>query len=464
MIGATAILVLVLAQVTSPPGPAPPAANPAQGPLFGGVPTGTATPGPLPLSLSDAIERALRHNLALVLAEQGVRSARGTHQEALGDVLPHVSGRLLASRQKINLEAFGFSGFPGIEDPVIGPYNVFDYRLLLTEDFDWKGLQKTRAESRRADAARWSYQDTRELVVLVTGNLYLRALADRSRIDEVQAQLATARALHEQARDRKAAGLVPAIDVLRAEVEVRSREQRLIEAETRFARSTLDLARAIGLPLGQEVQLTDAMPSPETPPLTVEQAVSLAFENRADWKAAQARISAAEASRRSALGEGLPGLRLDADYGAIGATFGDARTTYTLAGALRVPLFQGGRVAGKVLAADALLQSARFALEDLRGRIDYDVRVAALELKAAADSHAVAEQARELAREQLGQAQDRFAAGVANNLDVVQAQQAVATAEEDLISTVYDLNLARATLGRAVGLAEQGFRQLVRGQ
>jgi outer membrane protein TolC len=459
MIGLAAFLLLLAPQATGPaPGPGP------QSPLFGGVPTGTATPGPLPLSLADAIDRGLRGNLALVLAEQGVRSARGSRLEAFGDVLPHVSGRLSAVRQKLSLEAFGFSGFPGIDSPVVGPFNVFDSRVLLTEELDLKRLYKARAEDQRVEAARWTYQDTRELVVLVSGNLYLRTLAEQSRAEAARAEAETARALHQLALDRKSAGVVPGVDVLRAEVELRSREQRVIEADTRLARAKLDLARAIGLPLGQEIQLTDAMPSPVVPPLTLEQTMEMAFARRSDWKAAQARVRAAEASRRSALGEALPGLTLDADYGAIGQTYGGARNTYTLAGALRVPLFQGGLVAGKVLAADAALQSARAGVEDLRGRIDYDVRVAGLELKAAADRQAVAESSRALAREQLRQAQDRFAAGVANNVDVVLAQEAVARAEEDWISTVYDFNLARATLGRAVGLVEDAFRQLVRGQ
>ena len=442
---------------------APVAAGP-QGPLFGGVPTGTATAEPLALSLSDAIQRALEHNLALILAEQGVRSARGARGEALGEVLPHLTGRLSGVRQKLSLEAFGFSNFPGIDNPVVGPFNVFDSRLYLSEDLDVKGLAKARAEAHRVDAARWAYQDTRELVVLVAGNLYLKALSDQSRIDESRAELETARALHQLAVDRKAAGVVPGIDVLRAEVELRSREQRLIAAETRLARSKLDLARVAGLPLGQEMRLTDAMPSPTPPPLVLEDALRMAFTNRADFRAAEARVRAAEAARLSALGEALPGLSLDADYGAIGQTLGGARNTYTLGAALRVPLFQGGKVAGKVLAADATLQSARAGVEDVRGRIDYDVRTAALEVKAASDQHAVAESARALAREQLRQAQDRFTAGVTNNVDVVLAQQAVAGAEEDVLSSVYDLNLARAALGRAVGLAEEGFRQLVRGQ
>ena len=463
MIGPLVFSLLLAPQASSS---TPPGANlqGPQGPLFGGVPTGTATPGPLPLSLSDAIDRGLRGNLALVLAEQGVRSARGGRLEALGDVLPHLSGRLSAVRQKLSLEAFGFSGFPGIDSPVVGPFNVFDSRVLLTEELDLKGLYKARAEGQRVEAARWTYQDTRELVVLVSGNLYLRTLAEQSRVEEARAQTETARALHQLAVDRKAAGVVPGVDVLRAEVELRSREQRVIEAETRLARAKLDLARAIGLPLGQEIQLTDAMPSPVVPPLTLDQSLEMAFAQRSDWKAAQARVQAAEASRRSAQGEALPGVTLGADYGAIGQTYADARSTYTLAGAVRVPIFQGGLVAGKVLAADAALQSARANLEDLRGRIDYDVRVAGLELKSAADRHAVARSAQALAREQLRQAQDRFAAGVANNVDVILAQEAVAGAEEDVISSVYDLNLARASLGRALGLVEEAFRQLVRGQ
>ena len=453
-------LLLLAPQVVTPTVPAASNTNPA----FGGVPTGTATPGPLPLSLADAIDRALQSNLALVLADQGVRNARGLRLEALGDVLPHLNGRMSAVREKINLEAFGFTGFPGIPSVIVGPFNVYDSRVYVSDTLDLKGLYKVEAEGHRVQAARWTYQDARQVAVLVAANLYLRALSDQSRIETRRAELETARALRQRAADRKAAGTAPGIDVLRADVEMSSREQRVIAAENQFERSKLDLARAIGLPLGQQLQLSDPMPTLNLPVLTPEEALARAYANRADWKAAQARVEAAEASRRSALGEALPGLSLDADYGAIGATFGGARSTYTLGAALRVPLFQGGRVAGKVLQADATLQSARATLEDLRGRVDYDVRVALLDLESARKRRAVAETALGLAREQLQQAQDRFDAGVANNIDVVQAQQAVATAEEDLIASTYEVNLGWAFLGRALGMAEQGFRQFIRGE
>src|SRR5262249_49645630 len=149
-----------------------------------------------------------------------------------------------------------------------------------------------------------------------------------------------------------------------------------IVAQNRLARAKLDLARAIGLPLGQEFRLSDPMPRADMPLPAVQEALSRAYENRSDWKSAQARVRSAEASRSSAWGETLPKVELNADYGAIGQSLGGARATYTLGATLRVPLFEGGKTVGKVIEADAALQAERLRLEDLRGRIDYEVRTA----------------------------------------------------------------------------------------
>src|SRR5262249_7510589 len=157
-------------------------------------------------------------------------------------------------------------------------------------------------------------------------------------------------------------------------------------------------------------------------------------------------------------------VELKADYGAIGQSLGGARATYTLGATLRVPLFEGGKTVGKVIEADAALQAERLRLEDLRGRIDYEVRTALLDLAAAGERVSVAERALALAREQLRRSQDRFEAGVANNIDVVQAQETLAEATETRIAAIYDQNLARAALARALGLAETAFQQLVRGE
>jgi outer membrane protein TolC len=440
------------------------AAPQARAPLFGGVPTGMATAEVLPLSLTDAIERGLAHNLALLLATDSVQAARGARLEALSEVLPHLDGHLSATRQKINLEAFGFTGLPGIP-LLVGPFNVVDARIGVSERlFDFEALQKERAESERTDAARYAEKDTRDLVVLACGSLYLRALADSSRIDAARAQLQTAEALEQLASDRKQSGLVPAVDLLRAQVQVKARRQQLIVAENRFAVSKLQLARMIGLPLGQEFRLTDAFGDHPLSVPALEAALAQAYANRADWQAVQAQVRAAEAARRSAWGAALPALDVNADYGAIGASFSDAHATYTLGATLKVPLFEGGKVKSKLLKADADLSMRRAQAEDLRGRIDFDVRTAVLDLTAAIERTEVARSGLELAGEQLHQAQDRFAAGVATNVDVVQAQEAVAAAAESAIASLYDAGLARAETLRALGIAEHAYKELVRGE
>ena len=451
----------------SPQSPLPPPNPGDERPVYGGVPAGTPTGDVLDLTLADAIDRGLQRNLALLLGEQRIRAARGARWEALSELLPNVSFKLSETRQKVNLAAFGFtsiSGFPDIP-PLVGPFDVFDARAQLTDTlFAFNSYEKVRAEQARIDAARLSLQDSRDVVVLISGALYLRAVAEESRIDAARAQLQTARALFELAQDRKKAGLVPSVDVLRADVERARREQETISAEVRLEKAKLALARAIGLPLGQRFRLADRVPYSPARIRPLDEALQTAYENRSDWKAAEARLRAAERARRSARGEWLPSLDVWGDYGALGQTVGSARTTYTLGAAIRVPLFNGGKTIGKVLEAEATLATERAALEDLRARVRYEVESASLDLKAAQDRVTVAERAMLLAKEELTQAQDRFRAGVANNIDVVQAQESVAGATESYIASLYDHNVAKATMGRALGIAAATYKQVLQGE
>lgn len=434
--------------------------------LAGGVPSGAPVPEVLDLTLSDAIARGLRNNLGLLLGDQRVRSAQGAEKEALAELLPHLNFYVSETRQKLSLEAFGFTrlaALPGL-NTIVGPFNVFDTRLQLTETlFDFGSYDKVRAERSRTDAARRSYQDLRDAVVLLSANLYMRAAAEQSRIDAARAQLDTAQALHELALDRKRAGLVPAVDVLRADVQRAAREQQAIAAETRFLKAKLVLARAIGLPIGQQYRLADRVAYSPGPTISLEDALRSAYASRSDWKAAEARVRAAEAARRSASGERLPSLEVWGDYGLIGATPGGSRDTFTIGAAIRFPFFDGGRTAGKVTQAEAVLQAETAMREDLRARIHYEVESASLDLRATEQRVAVAERAVGLAREELTQARDRFQAGVGTNIEVVEAQESVAAATESYIASVYEHNVAKAALARALGTAESSYQDLLRG-
>jgi Outer membrane protein len=248
---------------------------------------------------------------------------------------------------------------------------------------------------------------------------------------------------------------VAGIDVLRAQVQMQAQQQRVIFYRNEFEKQKLDLARAIGLATGQEFRIVEKLPETPPPPLTLEQALAEAYRGRADYQAALAAVRSAELSRKAAQSQRYPEVTFDADYGAIGRRPTQSHGTFSVAGTLAVPVFDGGRISADVLQADALLAQRRAEADDLRGVIYYQVRTACLDLSAAADQVAVARSSVQLAATQLTQAQDRFSAGVANNIEVVQAQEAVATADENYIASLYQYNLAKASLARALGGAEK---------
>ena len=443
---------LILAAGAIPASAQSEAGLPAQSPYRGSVPQGTATAEPLRLTLKDTVDRALQFNLGLLLQQEALQSAHGARWRALSDLLPKVSGNVSERRQVINLEAFGFPA----PDPIVGPFNVFDARVGLSQPVvDLRALHDARAASYLERAAASGVRSARELVVLVSVNLYLEAVTAASRIDVVGAQQETAAALLAQARDLKASGLVAGIDVLRADVAVQMLRQRRVAADNEAAKAKLRLARAIGLPPGQAVVLADKVPYEPLAAVSLEQALLDAFAHRPDYLAAQDRLAAAESGARSANAELLPTLRLDADYGTIGQSVDGAHPTYAVAATLRVPIFEGGKAKASRLEAQALLRQRRAEVDDLRGRIDLEVRESMLDVAAAAQELEAADATVALATQTLAQARDRFSAGVTDNLEVTQAQESLARAADSRLDVLYRHNVSKAALALAVGSAEQ---------
>jgi outer membrane protein TolC len=307
------------------------------------------------------------------------------------------------------------------------------------------------------------FRSARDYVIHVAGILYVQALAASARAEAATTQQETARALHQQALDLKEGGIIAGIDVLRAEVQLSSQTQRSTIAANEFEKAKLQLARVIGLPLGQAFELDPALPNLPTNDMSVDAAVAVAYQTRPDYKAALERVSAAEASRRSIVGDALPSVRVDANYGEIGLSPADARATFALSGVVNVPIFQGGRVRGRLMEADADIRNRRAEADDLKAAIYYEVRAAFLDLDATSRQLALAGRTRDLANQQMTQARDRFAAGVGSNIEVVQAQDAVAVATEQFIAAQYGYDLAKGALVRGTGTSEDLLRQLLGG-
>jgi outer membrane protein TolC len=440
----------------------------SQNPVFGSVAESKPTAGILPLTFREAIERALRHNLAALLSEYNTTAARGEKWKQLSELLPNVNASVQEVALKQSLEAQGLRGqiAPGVTFPrAIGPFSYFDARASATQKLlDWKAIQQYRASTHSETVAQLNLKDARELVVLATGNVYLQAIAEAARVETAQAQVETADALFKKAGAQLQAGVIPAIDSLRAQVQFQTRRQQLIAARNEFAKQKLSLARVVGLAPGQEFELADKTPYVPFPIPDLQISLQRAYSLRSDYKAAQERLFAAQLEHSAAVAGYFPTVGVAADYGEIGPAPGSVLPTFRVAGTLNVPIFQGGRVHSDVLKADAALRQTQAQLADLRGQIDQDVRNALLDLQSSTEQVEVAQSSVNLAEDALGQSRDRFFAGVTDNLEVVQAQEAAATAHEELISSLYLHNLAKVSFARAIGRAEEGVLEYLKGK
>ena len=349
--------------------------------VFGSVTQGNAVPGTISLSITDAIDRALKYNLGSAIAEQDSRVAAAERLRSLSELLPKINATVSETYQQIDLAAFGFTSFPGVPS-VVGPFTVSDVRVHYSQPaLDMKLVHDFRANSERLTASNLAQQDVREFVVLVTTDLYLEAVAGASRVDAAQAQLKTAQAVYDRALDMKNSGVIPGIDLLRSQVQLQTEQQRLLAVENDLAKQRLNLARAIGLPQGQAFSQTDsfATSSAAVPPL--EEAMVTAMESRPDYRRAQALVRAAEESRKAATSRRLPSVGFYADYGDIGQNPWNSHGTATIQTTLLVPIYTGERTKAEVMESEGVLEQRKAEAANLKGRIEYELRIANLDIR-----------------------------------------------------------------------------------
>lgn len=436
----------------------------SQNPYLGGIPAGKLSATPVALSLEEAVALGLKQNLGGVLATDIVTDARGQRWQALSELLPNVVTDSGFGVHQINVKAQLGITIPR-EPPILGPFGYFDSRAYLRETaFDWSSIERSRASQAQVKSAAFGSKDARELIVLVTVSNYLLVIADQSEVESAASQRDTAKALVQQASDQKTAGLASTVDVLRSQVELESREQKLIVAQNDLAKEKLVLARAIGLPSGQKFEITTNVSYQELTPSGLDNAIQSAYKARPDLQSQMNQVRSAELEKRAASAERYPTVGVEVDYGLSGVNPGSSHGTVDAAATLRIPVFQGGRVHGDVLRTEASLARERQRLEDLRARIDQEVRDAYLDLESTGQEVSVEKSAVALATRNLDQSRDRFASGVTDNIEVVQAQDALATATDAYIASLYSYNLAKISLARSTGVAESRFAEYLEGK
>jgi outer membrane protein TolC len=422
-------------------------------PFQGSVAQGEAASEPVALTLDDAIQRGLKANLGIILSGTQTAAARGERLSQLQALLPSVDASAKETVMQVDLPAEGMR-IPGFAT-IIGPFGFTDLRASLTWSLiDVASLRNYLAARHNFNAAELSAKDARELVVLVVGNAYLLVLADETRVASVEAQAATAKISLNQAVANHQAGTAPLLDELRARVDSQSLDQQLIVAQNALEKDKLALARTIGLPLAQSFTLADKAPYAVFDQIDVDQAIREAHANRKDLAAMVEQAKAALEQRKASTANRLPTLTFNGDYGDIGVNLNSSHGTGDANGTLSVPLFKEYALRGQAQQAQAQLDTAQAKLSDKNAQVDADVRDALLDIASAQKMVEVAKSSVALANEALSEAQQRYANGVSDNLAVSQAQQSVAQANDQYVTSLYRHNVAKLSLARALGAGE----------
>lgn len=436
--------------------------------LAGGVRVERATGGPLRLSLDDAIARALANNVQVEEAREGERVVRGEVLTEKSTLLPNVTARASSSAEEINLAAMGFkvSSLGGLLGPgaaanfkTIVKVNVTSAQLNVSQPlFNLPAFFLYRSASKAQAAASITTLNVRGGLVLAVGGQYLRVLADAAQIANARAlERADARAF-EQAAEAHAAGTATNLDELRARVTLQTQAQQVISAENTYAKDKVQLNRLMELPAEQELELTDTVPYAEVAEIPLPIAMDLAMSHRKDLLNLQAQVEVATSAQKAIRYQRLPTLGVNGFYGVIGETTGLYHGVFTAEGSVRFPIFREAEFRGEEEVATAQLLGLKQQITALHSTIEGQIRSSMLDVQSANDQVKVARSNVDLARQEFSDAQERFAAGVSDNLPVVQAAATLAGAENQLVQTTFQYNTAKLELARNTGVVETQYR------
>jgi outer membrane protein TolC/ABC-type transporter Mla MlaB component len=416
-----------------------------------------ASGGPLRLTLDKAVSLALKQNTTAQIAILQAAEAVQDKNIARAALLPQADLRASDSVRRINLEeelgsAIPFPGIPGH----VGPLNIFNAGPTFGAPvFDLTLWNRYRSARDSANASKATSLSTREQVILLVVSQYIGTLRAMANVEASQSRVDLAQALYDQAADLQKEGVGTGIDTLRANVELQNETQALLVAETDRDSSLFGLSRLLNLDPRREIGLSDSLSFFDTPQPDVNASLDDALAARQEWKALDSQVKAAEHDKKASQDLRLPTLRVDGNWAYEGTRLNNGIPVYNYQASFDLPLFTGGRTHAEIVKSDLQLKVLDEQKADLRNQISLDVKTALLNLKSARNQVAVSTLGVQLAKEEVDQARDRFKAGVANNIEVIQAQDSLARANDNEIAALYRFNQARADYARSIGQMEK---------
>ena len=413
---------------------------------------------PVDLTLRQALEIALANSSTLREAQANLDKTSGQYQQSRSALLPQL---YIAARQALltqNLQGFGIdlTGFPSL----LGPFGSMDARVVLSQDLlNIAGIRSWQSFKSRQDSSRLLVGDAREIVTLNVVGAYLQALRAKAYRDTLTDQTRLAIELYQLTADRLKQGVSSDLDANRAMQQVNSHEQQRLEAEQGYVAAKLDLANILQANITDNFEVSDTSAYGSGQTMDREATVQAALATRPDYRAAAAAVKAAELQVKAVEATRLPTLRVTVGDGQSGTTPAHNVNVYDVRGVITVPIFTGGRIRGEITEAEGAMREASAALEKTRAQVETDVRTAMSGVEWALKQLDTSAQNVGLSRQEVDLTRVRFVQGIADNSEVVNAQDRLSRADDAHIRAQYTLGLARANLARAIGGAERAYRK-----
>ncbi len=417
-----------------------------------------AAQAPVRLSFADAVRRAAGEAPTVALATLRTDEADAQVRQARSALLPSLSVAGVWVNRDFNSQSLGIPFPPAFSLPnPVPPFNNYDGRITVTQTlFDWSNVTRVRAASARADGSRAERGVTVETAAQAAAVAYLRASRAQAVVAARQADSSIAAELVTLAEAQKAAGVSAAIDVTRARTQLVRAEGLLIVAGNERDRGRIALARTLGIDPATPLELADTLAGTlgaADLPAGRDAVLTVALAGRPDLGAELARATAARRTGTAIRAERLPRVGVEADYGLNGMTVPSALSTRQVALEVTIPILDGFRREARLSEQDAVVRESEVRERDLRQQITADVDAALLDLRSAAAQQLIAADQLRLAEDELSQSRQRFKAGVAGNIEVIDAQSNLIRARDTDIDARFAAASARVALARAAGVA-----------
>jgi outer membrane protein TolC len=410
---------------------------------------------PQRLTLEEAVKLALKQNPQVLIANLGVAESQQDQIAARASLLPQAGFQVSDLVRRANVEAAIGLRIPFIPQHT-GPFQVFQAGPNFSMPiFDLTLWHRWQASRHRVSATESQETSVREQVVLLTVSQYLGSLRAAAAVRAARSRVELAQALYDQAKDLQDSGVGTGLDTLRANVQLQNEKQLLIVAETQQKTALYGLVRLLNLDPQQTIELADEISFFQTPEFPLAQSIEEAYAQRPELKELLARELALQASKKAARAARLPQLSVTGGWAYQGLSLSRSIPTYQYEADVRFPLFTSGRIRAEIAKADLELKRLSQQRKDLQEQVALEVKTAVAQLESARNEVSVANLGVGLAQQEVEQARDRFQAGVANNIEVVAAQDALARANDNQIGALYRYNQARADLARALGQIEK---------